>query len=113
MKTNKERDMANASCKACGEIIEDGYTVCWKCGTGIGGEPPGAEFIAEGAAPATRNLDCLRCGRGMDFVRRMRFHEGSLVPGLILDVGQLLTNREHFDTYACAGCGKVEFFLAQ
>ena len=49
----------------------------------------------------------------MSFVGRMRLHEGSLMPGLLLDVGRLLTNRENFDTYACASCGKVEFFVAE
>ncbi|MBJ6979737.1 MULTISPECIES: hypothetical protein [unclassified Luteimonas] len=94
--------------------MENGYTICWKCGTGVDGSPPAAEFVPDALAPGEtqRTLACLRCGTGLSFVRRMKLHEGSLLPGLLLDVGKLFTNREGFDTYACPGCGKVEFFLA-
>lgn len=104
------------TCKACGETIEDGYAVCWKCGTGTDGTQPDPTFRAVDAPPphaADRVLACLRCGSTMAFVRRMRFHEGGLRPGVLLDIGHLLAHREHFDTYACAECGKLEFFLPE
>lgn len=107
--------MAADTCKSCGEAIEEGYAVCWKCGTGLDGSPPAENFVPDAEASsqaAKRALVCLRCGNDMSFVRRMKLHEGSLLPGLLLDVGRLFTNRENFDTYACASCGKVEFFLA-
>ena len=108
--------MATDTCKSCGEAIEDGYVVCWKCGAGVDGSPPAEDFVQyrESSSQAEqRALACLRCSNKMSFVRRMRLHEGSLLPGLLLDVGRLFTNRENFDTYACETCGKVEFFVAE
>ncbi|MEN1925880.1 hypothetical protein [Luteimonas qiangzhengi] len=106
--------MAVEICKACGEPIEEGYATCWKCGTGVDGSPPAAEFVPDAGPPKDmlRILDCLRCSMQLEFVRRMKFHEGSLRPGVLLDAGRLLTNRESFDIYACPACGKVEFYLA-
>ncbi len=106
--------MSGETCKSCGETIEDGYAICWKCGTSLDGTPPAKEFVPDvGAAQAKeRELSCLRCEAPLTFVRRMKLHEGSLLPGLLLDVGRLFTNRENFDTYACQICGKVEFYLA-
>lgn len=106
--------MTTEACKICGEFIEDGYTICWKCGASIDGSPPSADFSrdADVSRAASRTLACLRCDTEMEFVRRMKLHEGSLLPGLLLDFGRLFTNRESFDTYACSSCGKVEFFLA-
>lgn len=107
--------MATEECKSCGETIEEGYAICWNCGTGIDGTAPQAEFVPDAEtlthAARERDLRCLRCGNGMSFVRRMKFHEGSLRHGLLLDIGQIFTNREAFDTYACSSCGKVEFFV--
>lgn len=107
--------MATDTCKNCGETIEVGYTICWECGTSIDGTPPAADFVPDALASsqegAKRSLACLRCGTDMEFVRRMKLHEGSLLPGLLFDIGRLFTNRENFDTYACSSCGKVEFFL--
>lgn len=61
----------------------------------------------------TRALDCLRCQRPMQLLRRMTFHEGSRLQGILGDLGHLLDNRQAFDIYACAGCGKLEFFLPE
>lgn len=107
--------MAVGFCKVCGERWERDYGVCWKCGADVDGSPPSADFVAAGEALPVpqRELVCLRCGTDVDFVRRMKLHEGSLLPGLLFDIGQLFTHREHFDTYACPGCGKVEFFMAE
>ena len=107
--------MATETCKSCGEIIEDGYTICWKCGTSVDGSPPASDFVPDAGASRAegRELACLRCETPLTFVRRMELHEGSLLPGLLLDVGRLFTNRENFDTYACQSCGKVEFYLVE
>ena len=77
--------MSVETCKTCGEAIEDGYTTCWKCGAGIDGSPPAADFVPDAEPPrhALRTLDCLRCGTRLEFVRRMKFHEGSLRPGIM------------------------------
>jgi DNA-directed RNA polymerase subunit RPC12/RpoP len=102
-------------CGSCGETIEAGYAICWKCGTGLDGTPPANDFVPDTGTSeaAQRSLACLRCRTRMVFARHMKLHEGSLLPGVLLDVGKLFTNREGFDAYACPGCGKVEFFLAQ
>lgn len=105
-------------CPQCAETIEAGYLVCWRCGTHADGTPPGAEFIPDSVAtaptdPPDRKLSCLRCEQPMILLRRMKFHEGSRAwPFLLGELGELLVNRESFDSYACNKCGKVEFFLA-
>lgn len=41
-----------------------------------------------------------------------KFHEGTRGWGFFLgDLGELFTNREHFDVYVCPRCGKVELFI--
>src|SRR3546814_6988339 len=75
--------MAADTCKNCGETIEVGYTICWKCGASIDRAPPSADFVPDALASsqegAKRSLACLRCGTDMEFVRRMKLHEGSLL----------------------------------
>lgn len=110
--------MAIEKCPQCAEHLEPGYQVCWRCGTSADGTPPSTEFVPDRAPPLpdeapTRALACLRCNEQMVVVRRMKFHEGTRAwPFLLGELGELLVNRERFDAYACAGCGKVEFFIA-
>jgi hypothetical protein len=105
-------------CARCGEAFEPGFTVCWRCGTGIDGTPPAAGFLPDSAPPLpdcapARELACLRCSTPMAIVGRMRFHEGTRAwPFLFGELGELFVNRESFDTYACTRCGKVEFYIA-
>jgi hypothetical protein len=104
-------------CTTCGEDYEPELDVCWRCGTHRDGTPPGPEFTRADhradAPAAPRALDCLRCHTPMTHLGAMALHEGSrAMPFLFGNVGELFVNREHFDTYACPGCGKVEFFLA-
>jgi hypothetical protein len=55
---------------------------------------------------------CPRCETDLQYVGTKKFHEGSRGWGFFLgDVGELFTNREHFDIYACRRCGRVEFFV--
>ncbi len=111
--------METQLCKGCGETMEPGYDTCWKCGTHLDGSPPDKGFVPANAASgdatvSQRELACLRCDAQMHLVRRMRFHEGTrLWPFLLAELGELFVNRETFDVYACAECGKVEFFLEQ
>lgn len=101
-------------CSKCNEAIDEGFDFCWQCGTHVDGSPASADFKpVDVDVAASRALDCLRCQQPMQFVRRMKFHEGSRLPGMLGDLGHLLNNREAFDTYACAGCGKLEFFLPE
>lgn len=100
------------ACSKCHEVIEPGFDRCWKCGTHVDGSPASADFKrVDVDAAGVRALDCLRCQQPMQFVRRMKFHEGSRLSGVLGDLGHLLDNREEFDAYACSGCGKLEFFL--
>jgi hypothetical protein len=112
--------MSTPNCSACGEAIEHGYTMCWRCGTHLDGSPPDKDFVPDQAAAPPRHaakprdLACLRCGTPMAAVSRMRFHEGTRAwPFLLGELGELFVNRETFDTYACTGCGKVEFFVTE
>jgi ribosomal protein S27AE len=52
-------------------------------------------------------MSCPRCATGLDFVGTKRFHEGTRWGVL----GELFTNREHFDVYVCPRCGRVELFV--
>lgn len=111
--------MGNETCLRCGAPWEPDYPLCWRCGAGRDGGPPSPDFVPEAlgtdvAARPERELACLRCGAPMALAGRMRFHEGSQMwPFLLGNVGELLVNRESFDTYACSACGKVEFFLTR
>ena len=89
-------------CGNCGEMAEDTFDACWKCGTVKDGQ-------AE--APPVATLKCLRCARALDFAGRKRFQEGTNW-GLLGEVGEVFVNREHFNVYVCPGCGHVELFVA-
>ena len=111
--------MTTRECKRCGESIESGYSICWHCGTHIGGSPPDKDFVPDSMPPPPasevkpRDLTCLRCGASMTAVRRMRFHESTRMEAFLYGgIDQPFFNREPFDIYACEDCGKVEFFLA-
>ena len=103
------------ACRACGQGNGKAFDVCWNCGTGVDGSPPADEFL-RGDFPVPdnggRDLRCLRCGQPMLFAGQLQFHEGSqLAPAFLGGLGELLVNREAFDTMACRACGKAEFFL--
>ncbi|MBP6750983.1 MAG: zinc ribbon domain-containing protein [Xanthomonadaceae bacterium] len=111
--------MAIWNCASCGEDNDSDFGVCWNCGAKLDGGPKDPTFVADDTHTTDdgeaepREIACLRCGAPMRTLGRMRFHEGSRLPGLIYgNIGELLINRESFDVYACsgAGCGKVEFF---
>ena len=55
-------------------------------------------------------LDCARCATSLDYVGTKRFHEGTRW-GVLGELGELFTNREHFDVYVCPRCGRVELFV--
>lgn len=107
--------MASDRCTNCGEAFEPELDVCWRCGTHKDGSPPGPESAGVATVSGEdRELDCLRCQAPMVFAGRLKRHEGSRAfPFLLGNVGELLVNRESFDSYACPRCGKVEFFLAR
>lgn len=101
------------SCKHCSETNDDDQLICWHCGTGKDGSAPPSGWRSELATPVAatdRELNCLRCASSMIHTGRKNFHEGSYLAEVVL--GELSTNREAFDVYACSNCGKVEFFLA-
>lgn len=63
-------------------------------------------FMDEGTNP----VSCPRCRTSLDYVGTKRFHEGTRW-GVLGDLGELFTNREHFDVYVCPRCGRVELFV--
>ena len=57
-------------------------------------------------------LTCLRCEEPLTFLGERDFHEGTRAWGFLLgDFGELFTNRQRIQMYACDACGHVEFFL--
>ena len=106
--------MAGWACPHCTVVNEDGFDLCYACGTGRDGEPAGAGFRREGtppADPAARALDCLRCRAPMRFAGRRRLHDSSVATAVLL--GEFFVDRQVVDAYACADCGKLELFLPQ
>ena len=57
------------------------------------------------------NLSCLRCGQEMNFIKTEKLQLGQ-TGWLLRDLPNLLAGAMEVDIYACPGCGKVEFFLA-
>lgn len=99
------------TCTVCAREIEAEESFCYHCGASRETSGVDAARIAEkreGPAP----LACSRCANPMRFTGTRKFHEGTRGWGFWLgDLGELFTNREHYDTYVCTRCGKIEFFL--
>ena len=55
-------------------------------------------------------MTCPRCETLLTFVGTKKFHEGRRW-GVLGELGELFTNREHFDVYVCPRCGRVELFV--
>jgi DNA-directed RNA polymerase subunit RPC12/RpoP len=55
-------------------------------------------------------MQCPRCDVPVEYVGTKRFHEGTRW-GVLGELGELFTNREHFDVYVCQRCGRVELFV--
>ena len=54
-------------------------------------------------------LNCLRCGTGMRFIRREKFQLGQT--GWVLgDLPNLFAGAMEIEIYVCPKCGKLEFF---
>jgi hypothetical protein len=122
--------MKSWTCPQCGEDNGETYDLCWNCGTRADGTAASPDFVREvplgdpasgifveeededWTAASERELACLRCGEPMRTIGRKRFHEGTRAwPFMLGNLGELFVNRESFDVLACAGCGKVEFFV--
>ena len=96
------------ACPRCGTANDAGFELCARCGA----RPDGTVNPALAEAAGVRTLDCLRCAAPMTRRGTRAFHEGSqAAPFLLGGLGELLVNRETFEVYACAACGKVELFL--
>ena len=55
-------------------------------------------------------MNCPRCETPTQYVGTKKFHEGTRW-GVLGEIGELFTNREHFDVYVCQRCGRVELFV--
>ena len=98
-------------CPTCGEQIPSDWLICTQCGY----DPlakPSTVVTVDPVAEAYPPTSCLRCSSVMKSVGELRFHEGTRAwPFLLGELGELLVNRESFETFICEGCGKVEFFM--
>ncbi len=57
-------------------------------------------------------MQCPSCETALHYVGTKKFHEGSRGWGFFLgDLGELFTNREHFEVYVCQRRGRVELFV--
>jgi hypothetical protein len=104
------------TCSQCNESVDEGLTVCWKCGTREDGvTDPAFRSVAPEPEPVERvergeSIVCARCRTALRYVGRRRFHEGTNW-GFLGEVGELFVKKEHFDVYLCPRCGQVEFFV--
>jgi hypothetical protein len=97
-------------CPKCTEEMEPGFDTCWNCGTSrTGEENPDFEPEEVPIGATGRDVECLRCGRALDYLGLKHFHEGARW-GVFGDLGELLVRIEGFEVYLCSGCGHVEFF---
>ncbi|MDR7870743.1 MAG: hypothetical protein RIN55_07800 [Tissierellaceae bacterium] len=56
-----------------------------------------------------RDLNCLRCGNSMKYIKSERIQLGK--HGFILgDLSNLIAGALEVDIYKCNDCGKIEFF---
>lgn len=90
-------------CSSCGTDGEDGFDLCWNCGRDRAGRRPMDP-------PPSEALRCDRCHVELTFAGTRAFHEG-VQWGVFGNLGELFENRERFDVYFCARCGKVELFV--
>lgn len=99
------------TCRVCAKAIEAEETFCYHCGASRELSSSDVErIVSKREQPAL--VECLRCAIAMKYVGERRFHEGSRGWGFWLgDLGELFTHREHYDTYVCTRCGKIEFFV--
>lgn len=98
------------TCAKCAEQLEDDFGTCWNCGTSkTGVENPDFEREEVPLNAGGRDIECLRCGRALDYLGLRHFHEGARW-GVFGDLGELLVRTERFEVYLCSGCGHVEFF---
>ena len=54
-------------------------------------------------------LNCLRCGTGMQFIRREKFQLGQ-TGWMLGDLPNLFAGAMEIEIYVCPKCGKLEFF---
>ena len=98
-------------CPTCGEQVPSDWAICTQCGY----DPvarAGSAKVADPVADAYPPASCLRCSSVMRSMGQLRFHEGTRAwPFLLGELGELLVNRESFETFICESCGKVEFFM--
>ena len=58
-----------------------------------------------------KDLNCLRCGRQMRYIKREKLQMGQT--GWVLgDLPNLFAGAMSVDIYTCPGCSKIEFYLA-
>ena len=58
------------------------------------------------------DLNCLRCGRQMRYIKREKLQLGQT--GWVLgDLPNLFAGAMSVDIYTCPGCSKIEFYLAE
>ncbi len=99
------------TCSVCAKEVDEAEPFCYHCGINRDISGVDAEQIANKRAEPIP-VDCARCALPMRYAGARKFHEGSRGWGFWLgDLGELFTHREHYDTYVCTRCGKVEFFL--
>lgn len=67
--------------------------------------------IAAMEVSAVKDLNCLRCGRQMRYIKREKLQLGQT--GWVLgDLPNLFAGAMSVDIYTCPGCSKIEFYLA-
>lgn len=96
-------------CPKCNAEIEESFELCWNCNYSLT-ENRVVDIKDLTLKEGNREVDCLRCKIPLIFAGRYDFHEGPRL-GMLGNILELFVNKERFDLYICAKCGKVEFFI--
>ncbi len=97
------------TCPNCAVEVEDSFDLCWNCMYSF---PDKQVVEIEDYEPKGKTIKCLRCNTAMELAGNFKFHEGTQL-GVLGNLFELFENRQSFDLYTCATCGKVEFFMPQ
>ncbi len=95
------------TCPNCNAEIEAGFEMCWKCNYSFSQQKV---LDVQDLSKIKKQINCLRCEVPMVFAGLYKFHEGPKL-GVLGNLFEFFVNQAAFDVYACADCGKVEFFV--
>ena len=59
-----------------------------------------------------KDIECLRCGMPMRYLKREKIQLGEM-SWILGEASNLLSGALEVDIYACTNCGKIEFYMPE